>query len=307
MILKNKKWKRISKYVGLGVIFYFIFLVITFPTELIQDRMLESISKAIGSKLNAKKVSLSLFSGVKLDDLEVKIGDSPLRLQRLSVRPSLLSLIFGKQAASFSARAKGIDLNGSLSRAKENIDLELDIDSLELKELLPLLGENDLKLKGIVAGEIELNGPEKEISRGNLSNASGLISLKSNKPSILASKYKLPRSSAFGPFSGTPINIPKTDFKKLNLRGKLEKKVLKISRLNLDGEQLSANVNGKVKVAKIFNFSQVDFKIDLTLGQKINKQLETFKPMLPKGISYSGNKASFNLGGSMRNPFIKQK
>jgi len=315
MLSKKRDWKRIIRYVLLGVVFYFVFLYLTFPAQLIKDRVLEKISKTTGMPLHAKTVSLGIVSGVRLQDLEIQTKQDTLALKRVSLRPALLGLLTGKQGGSFKVRSGGLNFSGSFSKGKADSKIKISSQQSELLELLGLLQKQELELKGKLNGSFSLNGPTKELMQQNLAKAEGKLNLKLTKLLMNTKKIILPPSSGLfaGPlserFAGfsdnkAPVVIP---FESLTVRGKLDKGELELSKVDLKGKEFSGQASGKIKLSPRLELSQLELPIELTLDDKYIKKMKEAKAFFPKGVELKGNKLSLTLGGTLSRPAVKKR
>lgn len=305
MKLTAKQLQRLLRYLGVGLLAYLLFLYLTFPGNLIKDRVLSEVERAFGTGVRARDMSIGLIGGVQLNGVELDLPRGPIQLDRLQVRPRLLSLLIGRRSASFLARVRQSEVGGSVSQRRETIELELQLKKVELPLVLGLLGQKDLNLTGSANGQLTLAGPSREIPAGNLSHAKGQLTLNIPKPVLEASTITLPQNPMFGPMSGVPLALPRTAFQDFGLNLSLSQGAAKVNKLALKGDDLSANVGGTLQLASLLPLSQLQLNVELNVGSKYRPQLDTFKGLLPTSMKVDGGKISFNVGGSLQQPFLR--
>ena len=250
--LTPKQWKTLLQYLGLGAAAYLVFLFLTFPTNLIKDWALGQIERQTGLPVQAKAMSLGFFSGVRLRGVQIDAAGGTLSLDQIQLRPRFLALLFGRSSASFSLRSADLAASGFFRGGKEKTSFEATIQKANLAGLLPALGVKGLQLTGTLAGSLNLEGPTAELRQLNLTKAKGQLSLSLPKPVIEESKVNLPQNPRLGAYAGMPFNLPRTLFQDLSLAAALDKGTLKLSKLALRGEDLSAAANGTVALTSSF-------------------------------------------------------
>jgi len=120
-------WQRTAAWVGLGVFLFFLFLALTFPYDAVRARI---ASEADAAGLWVRIDSMGpAFLGVSARG--VRVGDRPdglgpplqtVRIERLTLRPSLIPWGVGFSASLFGGSAGGAIGTGTPQKLRVHFD-----------------------------------------------------------------------------------------------------------------------------------------------------------------------------------------
>jgi type II secretion system protein N len=215
-------------------------LYFRFPSDAVEDYF-----RARGERaqpplaLSVDRIGPLIPYGLKFAKTRVSLRDSPgsiiLNADRISVRPSLLSLLGAKSDYSFSCAAYKGDTSGNIrlwqNEKARSVDTEIELTDVDLGEyayLRELIGRT---LKGTVSGTIVYNGQYKPILEGsgeaNLSLSEGMVELAE-------------------PF----LTLTSIDFDELEIDMVLNKRKIDVGRLEFKGKQLQGTLSGTITLRK---------------------------------------------------------
>ncbi len=223
-----------SLYVGVFFVFLVIFLLLGFPWDSVEKRVVFEIQSNSPVPVLIGDADIRGISSIELKDVRVILGDrEPLVIDRARVGAGLFSVIFSDDArVSFSVNAYGGKIEGKVSQnKKENkvTSAEVDIISVESSSLSRLfLGGEGISVGGKVDGSIKFLG---EGESGGISKMEYLIS----SPSLSIAVEKV---------RGFEV---KEEYKNLSavLRGTANRFESRVDRFSLSNKQLSLEAEGK--------------------------------------------------------------
>ena len=224
----------VSLYVGVFFAFLLIFLLLGFPWDSVEKRVVFEIQSNSPVPVLIGDADIRGLSSIELKDVRVILGDrEPLVIDRARVDAGLFSVIFSDNAKiSFSVNAYGGKIEGKVSQnKKENkvTSAEVDINSVESSTVSRLfLGGGGISVGGKVDGSIKFLG---EGESGGISKMEYLIS--SPSLSVVVEKVR-----------GFAV---KEEYKNLSavLRGTANRFESRVERFSLSNKQLSLEAEGK--------------------------------------------------------------
>lgn len=162
----RKKWLARGGYSALAVFSFVYFLYLGFPFERVLPRVLEAYKKELGgAKIETGTVHAGwLFSLVATD---VKVFSSPRRpgatdeqqptvkLDRISVRPKLLSLVTGKLGLKLDALLYGGRVRGTVVQSSTSAAVDLLVEGVEIAKY-PTFASYGANLSGQIGGTVDL-------------------------------------------------------------------------------------------------------------------------------------------------------
>ena len=223
-----------SLYVGVFFVFLVIFLLLGFPWDSVEKRVVFEIQSNSPVPVLIGDADIRGISSIELKDVRVILGDrEPLVIDRARVGAGLFSVVFSDDArVSFSVNAYGGKIEGKVSQnKKENkvTSAEVDINSVESSSVSRLfLGDEGISVSGKVDGSIKFLG---EGESGGISKMEYLIS----SPSLSITVEKV---------RGFEV---KEEYKNLSavLRGTANRFESRVDRFSLSNKQLSLEAEGK--------------------------------------------------------------
>jgi type II secretion system protein N len=238
-------WHRTAAWVGLGVFFFAFFLSVTFPYDAVRARL---TAQAQAADLFLHIDSLGpAFLGVTARGVRIAPQDGatpPLRVDRLTLRPSLIPWGLG-----FSADLLGGEASGSLGTGSAP-SIRLKVRGLSLKKsaLQAMTGvdadgtlDADLSLD-IPAGGARGSGPDLAAATGNLRlGGKGLA--------VQGGSLTLPMM---------PLDLPAASLGALEVEIPIEKGLGTIKTFHLDGTDVEVRASGTVKLARALAYAEPD-------------------------------------------------
>jgi type II secretion system protein N len=242
-------WHRTAAWTGLGVFLFAFFLTLTFPYDAVRSRLVAQAEEA-GFLLHMDSLGPAFLGisahGVRLAPQGGAPGPlaTPIRVDRLTLRPSLIPLgvgfsadLFGGQASgkvgtgsapSIRLRARGLSLKKSALQAMTGIDADGTLDG-------------DLSLD-IPSGTARGAGPD-------LALASGSVRLGGKGLSIQGGTLTLPMM---------PLDLPAASLGVLELELPIEKGLGTLKTFHLEGPDLEVRATGTVKLARVLAYAEPD-------------------------------------------------
>ncbi len=140
---------------------FIVFLFTTFPGEIIKKRIVSEIESGSPYKAEIEKASISPFLSIELDGVRLyRTKDRVLKIDSLSVRPSILALIMGKKKFPFEARLLNGEIEGSVtmagSRTKEVKARVKHVTIDSIPALLSSGGSKPVSLGGVMDGTLRV-------------------------------------------------------------------------------------------------------------------------------------------------------
>ncbi|GAB4290896.1 MAG: hypothetical protein Kow0090_04140 [Myxococcota bacterium] len=158
----GKRFLKILAYSAIFILSFFVFLVFTFPSELIKNKIIKEVEDSTKGEMQIEKLSLSPL-GISLENLILIIppkgsSEKALRLdaKSLSARLALSQLFKGRLGLSFSAETMGGKLAGVLGAGDEDYDISLEFEDILIEKLAAMAEISSLKLNGKAGGELSL-------------------------------------------------------------------------------------------------------------------------------------------------------
>ncbi len=292
-----KKLKKASPYIILGILSYLFFLYLTFPVNLIKTRVLNEISYATGMNIDASKMSLGIISGVKLKNVKISSGNIAIKLSTLKVRPSIISLILKKPAASFRAIAPWLDVSGKIKTGKI-VYLDINTKKILIKQLMTLMGSNDLLLNGKIHGDLLIALTEKDLNKGDLSKANGQITLKGNN--ILIEKIPTYEENVLKML----IDPKDLVLYSMSILGDIKNGQIAVKNIAIKSKKFTASGTGEIKLSSYLPSSRLNIKMNFTLDDELLTKIKAFEMMLRDKIKLKGNILSLSIGGTITRPML---
>jgi type II secretion system protein N len=291
-ILKRKEWFGYLLFVLILTVSLLYYL---FPADAVRDYFQAKGRRANPPlALSVDRVAPSVPIGVKFTKTKVALEDVPdrviLNVDRLLIRPKLLSLLLGKSQFSFHCEAYQGDVSGSVQLRKDpevGFDTEIALRNIRIGDypyLSHLLGR---PLKGTLGGTISYSGQSKPMADG-----SGEANLKLSDGSL----------ELLQPF----LTLKSIDFSEMEVEIALNKESLNVTRLELKGKQLQGTLSGTITLKEQFGQSSLDLKGTIEPFAALFKSnagmqntVAIFKQRLTKGT------LSFVIRGTVKEPQVE--
>ncbi|MFH0925746.1 MAG: type II secretion system protein GspN [bacterium] len=291
--IKSPKYPIIFLCIITGVIIFSLTIIIKFPYKKLNQAIIAYTIKATNGSVDVKKIEISFFGKVLLEDVSFKSKLSKkmsnlLQSRRIEMHLRWLDLLQGKATFKFKASVLEDYLTGSISLNKFfNI-------SKKSNNLLSVMATGTkLSLK-----DFPIPTPFSEI------NFTSNISTSLNMTTLLNDFTQCNGDISIEATNGK-INIPNL----LNISSaKLIADLVatngevKIKKFNLKSKELNIEASGKIKLLQDIPSSQLDIKLNLKINQEISSSLNGISPLI-KGL-INNDESSLMIMGTISNPKI---
>lgn len=221
-------------YVGVFFAFLLIFLLLGFPRDSVERRVIFEIQNNAPVPVLIGDADLRGLSSIELRNIRVILGErGPLVIDRARVSAGLFSVIFSDDTRiSFSVDAYGGKIDGKVSqntKKKSVTSAEVDINSVESSTVSRLfMGGGGISVSGKIDGTIKLLG---EGESGGISKMEYLVS----SPSLSVAVDKVQGFEVGEEYSNLSVV----------LRGTANRFESRVEKFSLTNPQLSLQAEGK--------------------------------------------------------------
>jgi type II secretion system protein N len=270
--VKYSSWKKFL-FILYGVFCVLLFSYLLFPYYALKPKFESALSKAINMDVSINAIKPALPIGWTMVGLKIS-GENAV--DSLTLKPSILPLFIGEFALGVKVtEGKGM-LKGSLATTFLKIGNRIDVDLTMKKFELSVIKHFSKKFEeitGTVTGDLDVTYVKKQPERSN-----GEINLLIDNGQIQLNIPSFPIAA-----------IP---FSRFELKAKMDNGLLKISKADLSGNEISGNMRGDMKMGGSIEASNLNFIIGLKLSQ-------TYKAFLGP----SGNEnVKIVIGGTIGSP-----
>jgi type II secretion system protein N len=254
-----------------GVLAFFVFLVLTFPYDLLARRI-EIEAQRAGAEVKIGSAGAGGLAAVRARDVRVRIVPVPgaepwpeLRFDRAVVSPDILALILRRTSFGFSLQGYGGKARGHIALSNDprqpgissfRIDAsDLDLSALPLQEIAGVTASGKMRLKADLPALVPV-----EIARGALTLAleDGAVS------GGTAMGFALPRT-ALGRVDGSVT---------------VEKGIASVEKAQARGGDIEADLDGNVNLRPLLSLSQADLHLRFRPGDRWLNENAVIKGMI---------------------------
>lgn len=250
--------RKVVSYSGYPLFYLGCLLVFsywTFPYDRLKQRIVAEFeaSQAIAGstdRLEIGSLAPYWFSGLRARDVRLTTPSSsdpgkPLKIEadEVHVRVSLLPLLIGRVSLGFGADAFGGHISGAVATSGAARKIELELASIEVGAVGPLVSMLGAPLAGRMSGTAELTLPEQKLAK-----ATGSVEFKIEEMSAGDGKT---------PIQGK-IALPKLKVGSLSFSAEAKDGVLKITKMGASGQDLDFVGEGKAALQDPFGNSLAD-------------------------------------------------
>jgi type II secretion system protein N len=250
---------------GYTVFFLFCFTLfgyLTFPYDRVRDVLVSKVaaSSAPGTKLSIGELGPHWLTGVTLTAVKLErkgaaAGDPPNQvvIDKLKVRASPFSLLFGNVGVHFDALVGKGEIDGSYDAKKDGpARTQAQLDNVDLSKL-GLAGWLGLPIEGLASGTLDVMLSDKAAeTEGDVDLRIEGLKLGDGK-----AKVKIPGMGG--------LTLEKVDAGTLSLKVKIKEAVATIERLEAKGKDVELSGSGSVRLLRPIDQSRAD----ITLGVKV--------------------------------------
>lgn len=261
--LHGKRWVR---WVGYPAFFNAAFLTglhLTFPYDALRDRVAGEARKATGMNVEIGKIRLAGLTGVKISDLALSKSETnhymasgedgapppppPARIEidSLTAKADVFSMLSGKKAVKFAIDAWGGELNGRFISSPDESVFTASAKGINLAQS-PIQAFAGLDMEGTLDSlKIDLQSPGADFSQ-----AEGTIEIDGNGLLLNGGEVQ-------------QFELPKIALGALRGKITLEKGEGNFETFSIDGEDLEARIEGKLRMAPTFSQSSLNGNLRL--------------------------------------------
>jgi type II secretion system protein N len=235
-----------------AVVFFVLFLVLTFPYDTLALRLTAEAQRE-GAELTIGSLGPAGLGGLRARDVKLRLPPSPngepsteVKLERADLSPDILPLILRRTSFGFSVEGYGGTVKGHLALSNDpklpgltslRIDArDVDLATLPLAEMTSGL---------TVGGKMQLKMDLKSLQP--VETASGDVQVNLDNVAITGSMMGM--------------TLPKTMLGKLEGGATVEKGVARLDKTNTRGGDIDADVDGNVSLRPLFSLSQADLHV----------------------------------------------
>lgn len=298
---KVKRAKKILKTIGwvtLGVFCLVFFTLMNLPDTKIKNYIYGSISSELASRgitMTAESSSLSMFLGVSytMKGVSLRFNSSPnttVKIDRIEVSPSLLSLMLGKVGGNVDIKNGGGYLDGSFSSSNKGQEMSFSFKASKL----------DIGKTGILPLFAGIQASALMDGKGSFSGALSSPSTWDGKIDVELKKIMIEQQPING-FSIPKLNISQGKIG-LNIdKGKATISALQLGKPNTPTDDIVANVTGNLMLGKQWESSTMNLKANFSFSESIKKSFVLLDALLGTGKQADGSYA-YNLSGPLDSP-----
>jgi len=295
--------ERLLKYAPLVgyPLFYlvclFVFAALMFPYAKLKERIVASFNAQQHATNGQQELQIDEMTGYRLTGVRVKgvrllspppePGKPPSKIEidDATVRYQILPALVGNSDLAFDVYAFGGEATGEYDVRGKDRDIEVDLDSLSLGQVGPLVQLLGVPIQGKVGGTVHLDMPEGKASKG-----SGSISLDLKDVSVGDGKAKIKGALA----------LPKVDVGALSFEAEAKDGVLKITKLVAGGKDVELQGDGRINMREAATDSLVEAQVRFKINDAYRTKNDITKSLF--GAPGSNVPALFE----MADPRIKQ-
>jgi type II secretion system protein N len=290
-------WQRTAAWGGLGVFLFAFFLALTFPYDAVRARI-ASEADAVGLWVRIESMGPA-FLGVSARG--VRVGERPdglgapaqtVRIDRLTLRPSLLPWGVGFSASLFGGGAGGAIGTGSPTKLRVHFDRV----NLARAGVAALTGVDAV---GTIQGELSLDIPTTGPQGGqpDLSQASGRLRLGGSGLEVKGGTITIPLLGQM-----TPVDLPPVNFGKLEAELPIERGNGTVKSLRIEGPELDIQATGTLRLARAVPYSEPDLTLRIRPSADFLRRMGmiaagfTQLPVDPQDSAYRNAKLTGYIG-----------
>ncbi len=255
----------------IGIFFFIIFIIAKLPDDKIQRLILSSMKikfQEAGYLINSEAIRVGIFTGLrlKMTNTDIRSLDNDkeeIKIEHLSVRPHLFSMLMSMKKFSLNAELLGGEIDGMIGLSQTGFTSDLEIENLSIEKASLLKKFILVQLSGILNSNINLTFSANEPIKS------------SGKLSLSLKNIRLPEQSISG-FLLPSIQVSEAQIESQMESGKL---LLKDSWIGKDinkGDDIVINVGGDISLNMPVERSQLNLKAVMTLSPKMKEKLPVY-------------------------------
>lgn len=306
--------KPALRWTPLVLICLVVFTLLKFPTYQLKAKIQDAVTSALqplGVSFSSEESSLSLLLGMRyrMKNVSLSFSQSPevIKLDRLTVRPSFLS-IFSKKLGGTIILEKGAqELSVAFAGNQTSFDLNLSFDSVDLVDLglLQVLSATS-PMMGSILQELLATQPKLQL-QGNVQVKNSSTSMKTlnGKIDLRIERFLIPKSKIniqnFGTMSLPRLQISEGKISAQILDGKVQINTLEIGKAG-SPDDLIGEITGKVDLGQRGMDGSLDLKTKFKLSDAFLKDLGPIGQGLLNSAKQSDGRYAYRISGGLMFP-----
>lgn len=285
-------WSARTSWLVYTLVCFVIFLVLTFPSNVLLQRLIASVPRDAGVRVRYTDGDCTWLEGCVLHDLVLEgpaLAGSTVQLARLTVDPSLWNLLLRRQPwpLIFSGDSYGGTVDGTVRQIVGGVSAQLVLRHLALDQL-PLPAPWG---QGRVAGSVTVDG-EFSGNPADLYSLQGTFTVNITDGAMRA-----------GTVNG--FSVPALQTVQASLRASLASGRLEITELRLNADGVEALLQGRIALRTPIARSGLDLQFTAkSTTDSPPPALRTLLALLPASPSASGERRA-SITGSLAAPVVR--
>lgn len=269
---------------------FLVFLFLTFPLDIFLQRMIVAATHETPLRIRYAHGELTWRGTGVVQDVTIEQTETnlpPLKLNRLTVQPSWLGLLFGRPfPLTFQASLYGGTIEGTIAQQREGLKTHFTVQRLNLSLLpLPPPGKPG-GIKGFLTGNADLSGDFSQLFTLN-----GTAHLNLSEGALLA--------GALGKVPVPPLQLVQGTLQTTIRDGRLN-----VSDLTLTSDGIEAHLQGILTLGTPFSRSGLDLQLTTKTIGTPPPTLALLTSLLPASPNAPGERRAA-ISGSLANPVMR--
>ena len=159
--IRNYKYFVPLSYITFFVVAFFVFLIMTFPGDIVKQRIVSEIQNSTPYKVDIQSADVSALLNVNLKGVKIyKSQNQFLELDSLTIKPSLFLVFSDSPKVPFNAKLQGGEIEGTVRLSKQNNgiqEIQATIKQVKVDSIPALIsqdGEGGILINGVMDGEL---------------------------------------------------------------------------------------------------------------------------------------------------------
>ena len=306
-----KRLAQVLVLIGLFLVSFILFLYLTFPYEVLKEKIAGTISQATGVNVRIGELGPDLLVGLEARDVKVTSanGASTIHVKTLTVELNLLDLLLGQLHVDFGATAGAGELDAGIdfgifsliagNFAPSRITLESKSFPLDpfiefgLGAVASMPGGNPMlaPLLGAIGVSAQLN-------------AKASLDLNSKNPVQSKGELELQLANAILKLSHPSLGLPDQELKKALIKAKVENGTFILDPSSgIVSDELQLNPEGKITLKSQADASLLDMKIVFKLDRGLKEKFG-FLIDAASGNASADGKLTMQVRGPLSGPAV---
>jgi len=244
------------------------------PTHIVSEKV-QSFARERGMQVSMDTVRKYRLSGINAEQVEVQLASlkSPVKIDSLKVRLSLIPLLLGRKEFGFEVRLYGGKAKGKIAQGKKSLAADFDLKSIDLARLEPAK-ENALWAQAKLSGKAEVNSSD------------------TNNPQKWRGQVKADMGAGkMNPFSYQGFQIPEIKFDGVNLELAINAGKADIKTFKINGPDFPFDGRGEIELKTPFSESSMQLEAKIDPSEEYLSKMPALRALVPpdKTIKYNGS------------------